>query len=136
MIMIKLLMSLSNLNNDTISRLFKMIHETNTTEEAIMSIKQNYSSYARLELISRQMQMLQNEAKHILMHHEMNLDFKKLACSFKKVPGNYYYVYEKDSSRFLSMIAPDDWHVMPGEFITTLLFDYDYNFYIVKRDEK
>ena len=54
----------------------------------------------------------------------MNLDFSKFSCTFKKVPGNYYYIYEK----ILSILSPNDWSVCPGEFITKLLYDYDYHF--------
>ena len=76
------------------------------------------------------MMMLKKEAQNILENHQMNLDFSKISCTFKKVPGNYYYIYEKNNEKFLSILSPNDWNVCPGEFITKVL--YDYHFYIVK----
>ncbi len=125
-------MSLSNLSKEAITNLFEMLDITSNQQNAIDSIKGNYASYARLELISKQMLMLKNEAYHILKNHEMNLDFKSIKCTFKKVPGNHYYIYEKDGERFLSMIGPQEWNVMPGIYIKKVLFDYDYNFYVVE----
>ena len=62
----------------------------------------------------------------------MNLDFQSIKCTFKKVPGSHYYIYEKDGDRFLSMIGPQEWNVIPGKYIKKVLFDHDYNFYVVE----
>ena len=59
-------MSLSNLNKETITNLFEMLEINSNQEKAIDSIKANYASYARLELISKQMLMLKNEAYNII----------------------------------------------------------------------
>ena len=95
-------MSLSNLNKDNITRLFTMLDLTTENHEIIDSVRSNYSTYGKLELLSRQMILLKNEAKSILENHQMNLDFSNIKCLFKKVPGNYYYVYEKNNEKFLS----------------------------------
>ena len=95
-----------------------------TVMNVVESVRTNYSTYSKLELLSRQMMMLKKEAQNILENHQMNLDFSKISCTFKKVPGNYYYIYEK----ILSILSPNDWSVCPGEFITKLLYDYDYHF--------
>ena len=127
-------MSLSNLNKDNITNLFEMLDlnsQIKEQESIIESVRSNYSTYGKLELISRQIMMLKNEALNILENHKMNLDFDNIECNFKKAPGNYYYVYEKNNHKFLSIIAPNEWNVIPGKFITKVLFDYDYNFYIV-----
>ena len=127
-------MALSNLNKETISNLFRMINlndENINKEEMIQSVRSNYSTYSKLDLISKQIKMLQNEAYKILNDHKFNLDFANIKCSFKKVPGNYYYVYENDEEKFLSMISPEEWNSFSGNYISKVYFDYDYNFYLV-----
>ena len=124
-------MSLSNLNKDNVMSLFKMIHNNDDMQQIVHSVKNNYASYARLELIAKQMKMLQNEAEHILLHHQYNLDFQKMECRFKKVPGTMYYVFENgNKDRFLSMIPPEKWNVLPGVFITKVYYDFDCQFYV------
>ena len=109
-----------------------MLKINNNENNLIETIKGNYASYARLELISKQMFMLKKEAEYILKNHQMNIDFKNIKCNFKKVPGNHYYIYEDThNNRFISIISPDEWFNPPQRFITKVLFDYDYNFYIV-----
>ena len=125
-------MSLSNLKKETITNLFEMLEINSNHEKALDSIKANYASFARLELISKQMVMLKNEAYNIIENHKMNLDFQSIKCTFKKVPGSHYYIYEKDGDRFLSMIGPQEWNVIPGKYIKKVLFDHDYNFYVVE----
>tara|TARA_A100001015_G_scaffold319729_1_gene443592 strand:+ start:1159 stop:1536 length:378 start_codon:yes stop_codon:yes gene_type:complete len=124
-------MALSNLNKENITNLFNMLHIRDNNEKLIETIKGNYASYARLELISKQMEMLRREAESILTNHQINLDFQKIQCNFKKVPGNYYYVYENKDIRFLSIISPNEWFVPPEKFITKVLFDYDNIFYTI-----
>ena len=124
-------MSLSNLNKDNLNNLFQMLELSCENHKIIESVRTNYSTYSKLELLSRQMMMLKKEAQNILVNHQMNIDFSNIKCTFKKTPGNFYYVYEKNNIKFLSMISPNEWHVCPGEFITKVLYDYDYHFYIV-----
>lgn len=125
-------MSLSNLNKDNITRLFTMLDLTTENHEIVDSVRSNYSTYGKLELLSRQMMLLKNEAKSILENHQMNLDFSNIKCHFKKVPGNYYYVYEKNNEKFLSLLSPNEWNVCPGTFVTKVLYDFDHHFYISK----
>ena len=48
-------MSLSNLNKDNITRLFTMLELTTENHEMVESVRSNYSTYGKLELLSRQM---------------------------------------------------------------------------------
>lgn len=125
-------MSLSNLNKDNITRLFTMLELTTENHEMVESVRSNYSTYGKLELLSRQMMLLKSEAKNIIENHKMNLDFSNIKCGFKKVPGNFYYVYEKNNEKILSLLSPDDWHVCPGTFVVKVLYDYDHHFYVSK----
>ena len=55
-------MALSNLDNDNITRLFKMININEQSHNNLMSIRNNYSSYSKLELICKQIEFLKKEA--------------------------------------------------------------------------
>lgn len=127
-------MALTNLNKETLNNLFEMItlndHEHNKNK-LIDSVKSNYSTYARLELISKQINMLKLEAENIVKNHQLNLDFNNINCGVKKVPGTYYYVYQKNNQKFISLISPSEWNTY-HEFIAKVYFDYDYNFYVIE----
>ena len=124
-------MSLSNLKKETLLNLFQMISiQDYEKEQIIQHIKNDYVMYSKLDLISKQMEMLKTEAKNIIENHKINLEISNIKCTFKKVPGNYYYLYE-NTEKYLSLIPPEKWWGYPGKFISKLYFDYDNCFYIV-----
>ena len=47
-------MALSNLDNDNITRLFKMINLNEGSENDIIKIKANYATYSKLQIIAKQ----------------------------------------------------------------------------------
>ena len=119
-------MALSNLNKDTLTRLFNMIN-TNSNETIISSIKNDYSAYGKLELIAKQISLLQNEAITICNNHTFNTEINSIVCNFKKVPGTYYYLYENNNTKFLSLISNEEWSSY-DKFICKVYYDYDCNF--------
>ena len=121
-------MALSNLDNDNITRLFEMINKNDKSHNNLMSIRNNYSSYSKLELICKQVDFLKNEALHIIENHNLNITIQNIPCNFKKVPGNYYYLYKKNNEKLLSMISPEEGNIY-DEFIMKLYYDYDNLFY-------
>ena len=127
-------MALSNLDKNNLTRLFEMININNNdslTQENINSIKSNYSTYSKLELIAKQIYFLKSEAQNILQNHDLNNDLSCLKCNFRKVPGTYYYVYENtNNEKLLSLISPEEWSNY-HKFITKVYYDYDYQFYKV-----
>ena len=127
-------MALSNINKDTLTRLFDMINIKNSETinyNNLLNIRSNYATYSKLELIAKQIEFLKNEAENILQNHDLNSDLTCLKCNFRKVPGNYYYVYENaNNEKLLSLIAPDEWSNYHN-FITKVYYDYDYQFYKV-----
>ena len=126
-------MALSNLDKDNLTRLFQMInidHYSNN-QNALTNIRNDYSNYGKLELIAKQISFLQNEAVNIYNNHELNSDINKIECNFKKVPGTYYYLYEKNNKKFLSLISNDEW-CFYDKFICKVLYDYDCNFKCIK----
>ena len=94
------------------------------------NIRNDYSNYGKLELIAKQISFLQNEAVNIYNNHELNSDINKIECNFKKVPGSYYYIYEKNNNKILSMISPEE-GIIYDKFISKVYFDYDNLFYTV-----
>ena len=75
-------MSLSNLNKDNINNLFQMLELSCENHKIIESVRTNYSTYSKLELLSRQIMMLKKEAQNILDNHQMNIDFSNIKCTF------------------------------------------------------
>tara|TARA_B100001093_G_scaffold517656_1_gene599908 strand:- start:2027 stop:2410 length:384 start_codon:yes stop_codon:yes gene_type:complete len=124
-------MALSNLNKDNLDRLFSMINiNHNQNNELVNSIKGDYSTFSKLELIAKQIQFLREEAKNVLANHEFNQELKSIECKFKKVPGNYYYCYYHNNKKIISLVSNTEGN-MYDRFICKLYYDYDYNFYPV-----
>ena len=127
-------MALSNLNKDNIERLFQMINLNDKDRKDynnLLNIRSNYATYSKLELIARQIEFLKTEALNIIKIHDLNNDLNNIKCTFRKVPGNYYYVYlNNNDEKILSLIGPDEWNNYK-QFITKVYYDYDYQFYKV-----
>ena len=125
-------MALSNINKDTLERLFEMVNiRNNETKEynALTNIRSNYATYSKLEMIAKQMDFLKNEALNILSNHDLNDNLKEVKCNFRKVPGTYYYVYlNEQNQKLLSLVSPNEWS-NSYNFIEKVYYDYDYNFY-------
>ena len=122
-------MALSNLDKDNLTRLFQMINidDYSNNQNALTNIRNDYSNYGKLELIAKQISFLQNEAVNIYNNHQLNSEINKIECNFKKVPGTYYYLYEKNNKKFLSLISNEEW-CSYDKFICKVYYDFDYNF--------
>lgn len=127
-------MALSNINKDTLERLFEMVNIRNNESKeynVLTNIRSNYATYSKLEIIAKQIDFLKNEALSILSNHDLNSNLKEIKCNFRKVPGTYYYVYENEKNeKILSLIGPDEWNNY-HKFVTKVYYDYDYQFYKV-----
>lgn len=124
-------MALSNLDNDNITRLFQML-KINEEEEynRLIHIRGNYATYSKLELIAKQVDFLKKEAQNIIDNHNINIDLNCVECNFRKAPGTYYYVYEKDNKKILSIISPTEGEIY-DKFILKVYYDYDNLFHII-----
>ena len=126
-------MALTSLDKENVNRLLNMLHindnnHNNYTD--MLDIRTNYMSYSKLHLIAKQIEFLKKEAIEILNNHNINNDLKYITCNFRKVPGTYYYIYEKNKNKILSLISPSD--NPPFEnFLFKTYYDYDYQFYII-----
>ena len=119
-------MALSNLDKDTSTRLFQMLSLNENTDIEI--IKKNYSSYSKLELLTKQMSFLQQEASEIISECKLNVKLHNILMMSKKVPGKYYYHYMINNKEVLSIIGPDEWNSY-DLFLGKYLYNYDSLFY-------
>lgn len=72
------------------------------------AIKNNAST--KLTLILEQIQFLQSQAKKILEESEEQTGLHHIACNFKKISGQIYHLYEKESGqKYFSMLSPQEW---------------------------
>jgi len=136
-------MALSNVDKNTLERLFSMININNNESinyNNLLNIRSNYATYSKLEFIAKQIEFLKNEALNIIDNHELNNDLNNIKCNFRKVPGTYYYLYNKEyisnnnileNEKIISLISPEEWCNYNYNFITKVYFDYDYQFYKV-----
>lgn len=59
-------------------------------------------------MILDQIKFLQAQAKKILEESEHSMNLHKAACNFRKVPGNIYHLYQRESGQnYLSMLSPE-----------------------------
>jgi hypothetical protein len=64
----------------------------------------------KLEMLGRQIQALQVEARQILEETRRSQDLHRAECGFKKIPGRVYYLYRKENDTlWFSMLSPQDW---------------------------
>ena len=69
---------------------------------------------SKLKVIADQIKGLQEEARQILEEGSRDQDLHRVECSFKRVPGHIYHLYQKDDgSRYFSMLSPEDWGNAP-----------------------
>ena len=119
-------MSLSNLDKDTITRIYQMLLLNENCDIEI--IKKNYSSYSKLELLAKQISFLQQQAYQVINDCKLNDKLHNISMMSKKVPGTYYYHYKINNKDILSIISPDEWN-MYDLFIEKYLYNYDGIFY-------
>lgn len=119
-------MALSNLDKENTFRLLESIH--NIEKNDIEKIKNNYSSFSKLEIIADQLNNLMLKANEIINDCKINEHLNNIPMNNKKVPGTYYYHYSFNNKEFLSIIAPDEWQTYE-KFLGKYLYNYDCIFY-------
>jgi len=74
---------------------------------------------SKLQVISEQIKKLQDQAREVLEKAREDQDLHRVKCNFKRIPGHTYHLYAKaDSSRYFSMLSPDDWRgQLPDEYL-------------------
>lgn len=68
----------------------------------------------KLEMLGKQIQALQAEAREILEKTKRSQELHRAECGFKKIPGRVYHLYRKSRETLLfSMLSPKDWGGSP-----------------------
>jgi len=128
-------MALSNLDKNNIKRLFNMlsINDINVENNKINDIKSDYVLYGKLEIIANQMNNLELQARNIIETHNLSKELTNIEIKMKLVPGTYYYLYNNNGKKIISLISNYEWGNRNDMiFINKLFYDFDYNFYIVE----
>lgn len=128
-------MALSNLDKNNIKRLFNMlsINDVNIETNKINDIKSDYVMYGKLEIIANQMNNLEIQARNIIETHKLSKDLTNTEIKMKLVPGTYYYLYNNNGKKIISLVSNYEWGNRNDMiFINKLFYDYDYNFYIIE----
>lgn len=128
-------MALTNLDKDNIKRLFNMlsINDVNIQNNKINNIKSDYVMYGKLQIIANQMNNLELQARNIIETHNLSKELNNIEIKMKLVPGTYYYLYNNNGKKIVSLVSNDEWGKRNDMiFLNKLYYDYDYNFYIVE----
>jgi len=69
---------------------------------------------AQLQVIADQVKALQAQARQILAQAKSDQRLHHARCSFRRIPGKIYHLYEEaDGAAAFSMLSPDDWKGRP-----------------------
>jgi hypothetical protein len=121
-------MALSNLDKNHVDGLLLSLKgNDNQIANTIEAVKANHADYAQLKLISRQIEMLKQEALNIINNSISQSELHQISKSFKLTSGNNYYLYEKQlnvttstskitsptkitsTTKYFSLISPEEW---------------------------
>ena len=93
--------------------------------EAMLSAR----SGAKLRVIADQIRLLQQEARKVLADAREEQMLTRAQCSFKRIPGKTYHLYQRASGgAFFSMLSPDDWGgASPHPFLGSYRLEADYS---------
>ena len=62
---------------------------------------------SKLQVIAEQVRFLHEQARRVLEEAKTADDLHHVACNFKKIPGNVYSLYRRDSGqKYFSMLSP------------------------------
>lgn len=90
-------------------------------EKEIEEASRMLSAVARgkLELIARQMRLLQQEALEIIQKAEDDYSLHRAECRFRRVPGKTYHLYRRQNGiTYFSMVSPNEWGAsQPHEYV-------------------
>lgn len=69
---------------------------------------------AKLQVIARQVRLLQEQAREILQDTQRDQQLHRARCNFQKLPGQIYHLYRNDNDEpILSLLSPEDWRGRP-----------------------
>ena len=122
-------MSITNIDKNHMNQIIEIpnLDELNK-DKIIKSVQKNSNNYAKIKVLFKQMENLKKEIEEIVEESLESENLNNIKCNFKKIPGSYYYVYQKpDSTLFFSLLSPNEWNTK-NIFINKYFYDYDLSF--------
>ena len=119
-------MSITNIDKNHLKQIIEIpnLNELNR-DKIIKSVQKNSNNYAKIKVLFKQMENIKKEIEEIIQETLETDDLNNIKCNFKKIPGSYYYLYQKpDSTLFFSILSPNEWDTK-NIFISKYLYDYD-----------
>lgn len=87
---------------------FDLVDLAAELEQADLAI--SGQTHAQLELIAKQIRQLQAQAREILEQADQDRRLHQVRCSFRKVPGQTYYLYRRNNGELQFLrLSPEDW---------------------------
>lgn len=122
-------MALDRIDNDHLNKLLFSL-ERNKNDLLLENIQRNHVEYGQLKLISKQIQLLKQQAIDIINQANINTKLLNIKCNFKLTCGNKYYLYNNnDDLLSWSLINPCEWSERNyKDFLGEYLYDYDKSF--------
>lgn len=120
-------MSLSNISKEHLKELLASNHQMNNYLDIV---KHDHANYGIFKRIVKQMNDLKIEALELLNDSLNQKELQGLKTSFKIVPGQTYYLYNKDNYKYFSLISPKEWN-NEDEFLGEYFYDYDRKFILI-----
>lgn len=87
-------------------------------------------THAKLELIAKQVRLLQEEARAVLAAAEESAMLHRARCTFVRRPGHVYHLYRRDGGElYFSMLSPREWGAKtPHPFVASYRLENDLTF--------
>ena len=115
---------------------------TNISAPAIVpndmsTLKGRAISAAEKQKLKKQAEIIMEQAKEVQERVNVSKVIYEADFNIEPVIGEHYYLYQrKDSSHFLSLIAPQYWHVVdPGTFLAEVELLPDQTWEIIEQPE-
>ena len=125
-------MALSSISKEHVSELILSLSGLDLQESKVrQSVQRDSNNYAKLKTLARQMAFIKQEMEEIIHDSLINTELEKVSCKFKKIPGNYYYLYQKNETEemYFSILEPEVWSFSQHSiYIRKYFYDYDLNF--------
>ncbi len=105
----------------------RLIDRAKEIETANQQIQAHVSG--KLDLILKQIRILQEEAKQIMEDALVNSELHQVKCNFEKKIGQTLHLYQRDSGeKYFSLISPVEWGNPPHPFLGSFILKPDQSF--------
>ncbi len=83
----------------------------------------------KLDIILKQIKILQEQAKEILEKAEEDAYLHRIQCNFEKKPGMVLHLYRKNTGEeYFSLLSPEEWGNPPHHYIASYRLNVDMSF--------